>query len=124
YNTFRWITSSAGFAMGPSRVNPRTGQILDADIIFDADFLEGWNAHFDTFTPEAVAAMTGGSLDPKDYAAKNTGFGSEASHDCTHCRHCQLARGMMHQLAVGQAAIDGVSADPAKLADMKEKLIM
>src|SRR5690606_19848041 len=22
YNTFRWITSSAGFAMGPSRVNP------------------------------------------------------------------------------------------------------
>ncbi len=39
YNTFRWITSNAGFAMGPSRVNPYTGQILDADIIFDADFL-------------------------------------------------------------------------------------
>ena len=32
YNTFRWITAGAGFAMGPSRVNPRTGQILDADI--------------------------------------------------------------------------------------------
>ncbi|WP_447544665.1 hypothetical protein, partial [Neisseria gonorrhoeae] len=28
YNTFRWITSDAGFAMGPSRVNPYTGQIL------------------------------------------------------------------------------------------------
>ncbi len=39
YNTFRWITASAGFAMGPSRVNQNTGQILDADIIFDADFL-------------------------------------------------------------------------------------
>ena len=25
YNTFRWITASAGFAMGPSRVNPTTG---------------------------------------------------------------------------------------------------
>ena len=35
YNTFRWITTSAGFAMGPSRVNPKTGQILDADIVFD-----------------------------------------------------------------------------------------
>ena len=40
YNTFRWITASAGFAMGPSRVNPKTGEILDADIIFDSDFLE------------------------------------------------------------------------------------
>ena len=33
---------SAGFAMGPSHVNPITGQILDADIIFDADFLRFW----------------------------------------------------------------------------------
>lgn len=35
YNFFRWITSETPFAMGPSRVNPRTGEILDADIIFD-----------------------------------------------------------------------------------------
>jgi len=35
YNTFRWIATSAGFAMGPSRVNPKTGQIIDADIVFD-----------------------------------------------------------------------------------------
>ena len=51
YNTFRWITASAGFAMGPSRVNPYTGQILDADIIFDSDFLESWKSTFETFTP-------------------------------------------------------------------------
>ncbi|MBL9123161.1 MAG: DUF5117 domain-containing protein, partial [Planctomycetaceae bacterium] len=60
YNTFRWITSSAGFAMGPSRVNPTTGQILDADIIFDADFVRFWKDEYETFTPAAVAAMTGG----------------------------------------------------------------
>jgi len=35
YNFFRWITSESAFAMGPSRVNPETGEILDADIIFD-----------------------------------------------------------------------------------------
>jgi len=35
YNFFRWITSERAFAMGPSRVNPETGEILDADIIFD-----------------------------------------------------------------------------------------
>ncbi len=35
YNFFRWIYSEIAFAMGPSRVDPRTGQILDADIIMD-----------------------------------------------------------------------------------------
>ena len=52
YNTFRWITSNAGFAMGPSRVNPMTGQILDADIIFDADFVDIWMKKFE-ITPAA-----------------------------------------------------------------------
>lgn len=42
YNTFRWITTDLGFAMGPSRVNPLTGEILDADIIFDADMVRFW----------------------------------------------------------------------------------
>ncbi|WP_339743968.1 zinc-dependent metalloprotease [uncultured Rubinisphaera sp.] len=35
YNTFRWITTASSFAMGPSRTNPKTGQIIDADIVFD-----------------------------------------------------------------------------------------
>ncbi len=35
YNFFRWIVSGRAFAMGPSRVNPKTGQILDADILWD-----------------------------------------------------------------------------------------
>lgn len=41
YNTVRWIHSmEASFgAMGPSRVNPLTGEILDADIVVDASML-------------------------------------------------------------------------------------
>lgn len=40
YNTIRWFNSVDGFfAMGPSRVNPLTGEILDADIIIDANML-------------------------------------------------------------------------------------
>jgi hypothetical protein len=42
YNTFRWITTDRAFAMGPSRANPFTGEILDADIIFDGDFIRYW----------------------------------------------------------------------------------
>ena len=33
YNTFRWIASGQSYAMGPSRANPLTGEIIDADII-------------------------------------------------------------------------------------------
>jgi hypothetical protein len=42
YNTFRWITTDGGFAMGPSRANPMTGEILDADIVFDASMVQYW----------------------------------------------------------------------------------
>ena len=46
YNTFRWITTSAGFAMGPSRTNPKTGEILDADIIFDEGMIRYWRQEY------------------------------------------------------------------------------
>ena len=42
YNFFRWITSESAFAMGPSRVHPETGQILDADIIFDDSMMRSF----------------------------------------------------------------------------------
>ncbi|MCH9031433.1 MAG: zinc-dependent metalloprotease [candidate division Zixibacteria bacterium] len=40
YNTIRWmVMPGAGYAVGPSRVNPYTGQIYDADIRISADFI-------------------------------------------------------------------------------------
>lgn len=46
YNTFRWIATSQPFAMGPSRTNPTTGQILDADILFDESFVRYWREDY------------------------------------------------------------------------------
>jgi hypothetical protein len=42
YNTFRWTTNDQGYAIGPSRANPLTGEILDADILFDASMVRYW----------------------------------------------------------------------------------
>lgn len=40
YNTIRWFNSvDGGFALGPSRVNPFSGQILDGDVLVDADMV-------------------------------------------------------------------------------------
>lgn len=42
YNFIRWLNNDVGTAIGPSRVNPVTGEILDADIILT----DGWIRHF------------------------------------------------------------------------------
>jgi hypothetical protein len=49
YSTFRWITNDGAFAMGPSRANPLTGEILDADIIFDADMVRIWKHQYQLY---------------------------------------------------------------------------
>jgi hypothetical protein len=42
YNFIRWLNNNVGTAIGPSRANPMTGEILDADIILT----DGWIRHF------------------------------------------------------------------------------
>jgi len=42
YNFVRWLNNDIGTAIGPSRVHPITGEILDADIVLT----DGWIRHF------------------------------------------------------------------------------
>lgn len=113
YNTFRWITAGQSFAMGPSRVNPRTGQILDADIIFDADFLQFWRQQYETFTPQSIAAMTGGG--PEMSAL--VGHGSPGC-----CPACAIFDGHARETALAATAL--AVAAPGGLSDgEKEKLV-
>jgi hypothetical protein len=57
YNTIRWIVSdepSFG-AIGPSRTDPRTGEILDADILIEQSMLSGFRKAYRRFAgPEAA----------------------------------------------------------------------
>ena len=113
YNTFRWITSGQGFAMGPSRVNPRTGQILDADIIFDADFLQFWRREYETFTPQSIAALTGGG--PGDPPL--VGHGGPGC-----CPACSLFAGHARETALAATAL-AVNVPGGLSEEEKEKLV-
>ena len=42
YSFIRWTNAGMGFAIGPSHVNPETGQIFEADIVMDEGFIAGW----------------------------------------------------------------------------------
>ena len=116
YNTFRWITSGRGFAMGPSRVNPRTGQILDADIIFDADFVKHWRNQFENYMPENTAWLT-----PSYESKTKTSTWHSQSSSCG-CGQCNLFSGHAFQNALGATAL-AASQDSIISGDEQKKLI-
>jgi hypothetical protein len=119
YNTFRWITSEAGFAMGPSRVNPITGQILDADIIFDSDFLQVWKQDYETFTPASIAMLTGGAISIEEYQAELKKSPAHLHGHSANCT-CNMLGGMSRQLAFGASIMAGRKRSPGEM----DKLIM
>jgi len=111
YNTFRWITSGAGLAMGPSRVNPITGQILDADIIFDADFLPFWREHYESLiaqTPVGSDAL----LEPLHRDDFWAAVPEHMRHN--HSYRCECAAGMARQSAFGSLLLAAADKPAAK----------
>jgi len=96
YSTIRWIIQpGAGYAVGPFRANPFTGQIYDADIRISADYVRFFYREFGEFiTPLSFADLFSNPLWP----------GSEQlghmSLDVSP-QHCYYAAGMMHQMAFG-----------------------
>jgi hypothetical protein len=54
YNFVLWTNAGMGFAIGPSRVDPRTGQILDADIVMDEGFITSWVNAWKKTIPEVA----------------------------------------------------------------------
>ncbi|MEJ2720329.1 MAG: zinc-dependent metalloprotease, partial [bacterium] len=62
YNTIRWIVSDAPSfgAIGPSRVDPRTGEILDADVLIEQNMIMGFRMSYRRF----AGPLTLEGLDP------------------------------------------------------------
>lgn len=59
YNTLRWNTNdqvSYG-AIGPSRVDPRTGEIIDADILFEHNMIANFGKSYRRLTEPRTALM-------------------------------------------------------------------
>ena len=116
YNTIRWIVSdepSFG-AIGPSRVDPRTGEILDADVLIEQDMLVSFRQGYRRFAgPDAclmevdptLTYLADPELDPE--AARRLDierrigpraelhFGAGFSHGFEFLQLALLARGVM-----------------------------
>jgi hypothetical protein len=135
YSTLRWIVApGAGFAQGPSRIDPYTGQIFDADIRFSADMIRFTKREFDeqvapVSTPmlrgaqgpvaELVRSLTGwtallGPISPETLVAAADGedtlpaasiLGSPWRRSAKG--YCDYAQGALHQAAFGWSLLEG-----------------
>ena len=99
YNTIRWVVG-AGFAIGPSRVNPLTGQILDADILIGESWIRYWQREYSTFFDELE---------------------HERDHPMDHSSRfqCQLASGLARQMGFMATVLQarGLTGDADELPD-------
>ena len=79
YPTLRWNASDQpGYgAIGPSIVDPRTGEILDADILFEANMIRGFRNNWKTIVSPAAAVEAMFGFSETDAAA--LAAGGEAS---------------------------------------------
>lgn len=99
YNTVRWfVATDAGFAIGPSRVNPLTGQIYDADIGFTENMTRGAYQEFDEFVNPI-----GNNLESEP-GAQNPLFAKNPRYMCSY------AEGGSRQMAFGHNLLEASGA--------------
>ncbi len=69
WNFIRWLNNGAGLAIGPSRINPMTGEILDADVILTDGWIRAFQKDYtellpqlavEGFAPETLAWLING----------------------------------------------------------------
>lgn len=102
YPTLRWNTSNEPDygAIGPSTVDPRTGEILDADILFEASMVLGWKSFWRANIDPVRAVEELFQASPDELAAAAAGaelasMGAELSAQGTLLRAALLARGAL-----------------------------
>jgi hypothetical protein len=78
YSTIRWIASSEPSfgAIGPSRVDPRTGQILDADILIEASVILGYKNSYRRWVGAETTAEALDGITPAQREALSRGDGN------------------------------------------------
>jgi hypothetical protein len=127
YSFFRWIVTGYGFAMGPHRANPFTGEIYDADIVFDDSMVRYFEQEAGRMLPSTALAMKMSNPLLREFLEKfpqwklpgqdwaDFGQQDEAKFLETMQKHmwstryhcCDYIEGMKHQMAIAGTMLVG-----------------
>src|SRR6266404_4701584 len=95
YNTIRWFAGvGASFAIGPSRANPFTGQIYDADIGFSEGLIRSVRRQGEEFVAPVIPATQAAPLDLASWWRDRAGA------------YCDYADGLAQQAAFGISVLE------------------
>ncbi|MGH7579757.1 MAG: zinc-dependent metalloprotease, partial [Gemmatimonadales bacterium] len=100
YSTVRWTaTNRTVYAVGPSNVDPRTGEILNADILVSASWIQTWRGESREYTTPLASVQSAFALDSVVLAGGDPSlycrFGEGLDRQGTVARALLAARGAM-----------------------------
>jgi hypothetical protein len=110
YNVIRWVASAnpSYGAIGPSFVNPKTGQILGADITIE------W--YSGSATPNLDELLTSAPVEKPELHFPGM--------DNSQHVNCELATELKSQLTAGMTVLDVTDAPPAEVAEMHKQFLI
>jgi hypothetical protein len=122
YATLRWnVSDQPGYgAIGPSTVDPRTGEVLDADILFESTMFGNFrNSWRNIFGPSSAAAaleqaLGVGAYEPKEGQLELTGFASAFAEQ----------GGLLKAALVANGTIGAKDPVPAQFVDQAVKWVV
>lgn len=119
YNTIRWLTAyHSGFdGLAPIRVNPLTGEILDADILIDASFARGAKGQYLALEQDSQASERSPqfSCQAKASSPKRRSFQPPSQYD-DRCYRQESSR----QFSLGSMALSMLHSVAPSSAKMQE----
>jgi len=99
YNTIRWMFQpGSGYAVGPSRANPFTGELYDADIRISADFVRSFYKSYTEFVTPIIGpvAMDFETVEPnEDFSSGTCHYGENLREEMASAWDLMTATGMI-----------------------------
>lgn len=110
YNVIRWVASAqpAYGAIGPSFVNPKTGQIIGADITVE------WASGSGT---PIIDELFNGQSAPQNDQLYFPGMSND------HYENCTLAQELKSQFVAGLTVLDATGASPAEIKEIHKQFL-
>ncbi len=125
YNVIRWVSSAypSYGAIGPSFFNPRTGQILGADITIEWKSGGGAMVNYDDlFNGAAATGIPAVALPWETAAAQETtphlGFGK------SHLMYCTAARELQAQYMAGLTMVETLDNNPEEVKQLHREFLV